>query len=168
MWPRVPLCCRWGTGNLRNGSGMVQNELKIIGSYFFSDPTVNGEKYKTRLPYYATPKMLDLSRSPVFHGDGTPPHWAIDVPWYLDTELLQWWIWRLDTIAWPAKSPDLTFLDIACGAMCEFMYFLFPCSLCYIWRAKGRIDRAIAAVSTQTFKLGWKYKFQSYSNHKDK
>ncbi len=67
----------WGTANpqmvievpLRSEKVMVwcaMHKSRIIGPYFFSEPSVTGSNYKRMLRYYGLPKIQELPGSPIF------------------------------------------------------------------------------------------------------
>lgn len=138
------------------------HKSKIIGPYFFSEPTVNGENYKRMLRYFALPKVLDLPGSPIFQQDGAPPHYAIIVRRYLDTKLPQRWIGRGGPISWPARSPDLTPLDFFLWGYVK--NYVFSVEIQSLSHMKERIKQAIEAVSTETLEKVWK-NINSRINH---
>lgn len=163
----------WGRENPHTVVGVPQtsekvmvwcgmHKTKIIGPYFFSEPTVTGESYKRMLRYYAMPKVMDLPASPIFQQDGAPPHWSLAVRSYLDTKLPQRWIGRGGPIAWPPRSPDLTPLDFFLwGYVKDFVFSEEITSLSHM---KERINQAIAGISTETLEKVWK-NMNSRINH---
>ena len=44
--------------------------------------------------------------------DGAPPHWGLRVRRSIDMRFLGQWIGRGGPIPWPARSPDVTPLDV--------------------------------------------------------
>jgi hypothetical protein len=52
-----------------------------------------------------------------FQHDGAPPHYYRRVRQYLDKWRGDHWIGRGGSVAWPARSPDLTPLDFFFGVL---------------------------------------------------
>ena len=88
---------------------------RIIGPFFFTEPTVDRFNYLDMMEFYATPQILgDGNETAIFQQDGAPPHYANITRDYLNETFPQRWVgrgggqgWR----AWPPRSPDLTPLD---------------------------------------------------------
>lgn len=138
------------------------HKTKIIGPYFFSEPTVTGESYKRMLRYYAMPQVMNLPDSPIFQQDGAPPHWSRLVRSYLDEKLPHRWIGRGGPIPWPPRSPDLTPLDFFLwGYVKDFVFSEEITSLSHM---KERINQAIEGISTETLEKVWK-NMNSRINH---
>ncbi|KAJ4451897.1 hypothetical protein ANN_03375 [Periplaneta americana] len=100
---------------------------------------------KRRLTGATLPDLLDsvlltVRRNLWFQHDGVPVHFSVDARAQLTVDYGEHWIRRKGPVAWPARSPDLTFLD----------FFLWECvkSMVYVTRAATRahlIDRINAA-----------------------
>eukprot|EP00171_Calliarthron_tuberculosum_P005992 IDg5992t1 len=75
----------------------VNAQKEIIGPYFFSEPTLDVEKYNVMLRYYALLNLLALPGSPLFQQDSALPHWSLEVRSSLDRKLGDQWIGR-DTL----------------------------------------------------------------------
>lgn len=112
-------CCYWGYNNPkvqipvlndRRGvhvwCGISSNGL--VGPYFF-DGTVNGVAYLTLLREFAAPHLTMPGLH--FQQDGAPPHYALIVREWLNTNLPGRWIGRRGPYEWPPRSPDLTPCD---------------------------------------------------------
>ena len=87
---------------------------KIIGPYFLNN-IMNGPNYLRFLEEDLEEELdqlsLQLRTSMWYQHDGAPPHFARAVREHLNAEFTQRWIGRAGTVAWPARSPDLTPLD---------------------------------------------------------
>ena len=130
------------------------HESKIIGPYFFEDPTVNGNNYKRMLRYYAVPKIAELPGNVIFQQDGAPPHYATQVRSYLDRKFGDRWIGRGGPVAWPPRSPDLTPLDFFLwGHVKDQVYSVRISSLTHL---KTRITQTLNRISTATLTKVWK------------
>lgn len=86
---------------------------QLIGPHIF-DGTVNGTNYLDFLQH-ALPNLLDglnnVERDKlIFQQDGAPPHFNATVRQWLNENYPEW-IGRGGTVAWPARSPDLTPMD---------------------------------------------------------
>ncbi|KAJ4451896.1 hypothetical protein ANN_03374 [Periplaneta americana] len=92
------------------------------------------------LPDLLDSVLLAVRRNLWFQHDGVPVHFSVDARAQLTVDYGEHWIRRKGPVAWPARSPDLTFLD----------FFLWECvkSMVYVTRAATRahlIDRINAA-----------------------
>jgi hypothetical protein len=57
---------------------------RIIGPYFFIEPTVTRNIYLDMFEQFAIPKLLPQQPNVIFQQDGAPPHWSSDVRDFLD------------------------------------------------------------------------------------
>ena len=88
---------------------------RIIGPFFFNEPTVNRFNYLDMIECYATPQILgEGNETAIFQQDGAPPHYANITREYLNETFPERWVGRggeKGWKAWPPRSPDLTPLD---------------------------------------------------------
>lgn len=71
------------------GVGLMHD--KIIGPFFFAEPTVTLNNYLYMLELYAVPQFPE---SVIFQQHGTPPHYANIVHQFMDTTFPQRWVGR--------------------------------------------------------------------------
>lgn len=88
------------------------HRTKIIGLYLISEHTVNVENHRKDTSLLCYAKDIRFAWISVFQQDCTPKYWTIDVPRYLDTKLPGKQTRRGGKVAWPAKSPHSTSLDV--------------------------------------------------------
>ena len=81
-------CKKFNQGLKRLWFGGI-HESRMIGPYFFSQPSVTGSNYKRMLRYYVLSKVQELLGSPIFQEDGAPTHHSISVRQYFDLKLLR-------------------------------------------------------------------------------
>lgn len=103
---------------------------KLIGPYFF-DGTLNGQMYRDfldhQLPILLEDLTLEERQRMWFQHDGCPAHYSIIAREILDRDYNNRWIGRRGTIAWPARSPDLTSPDFFLwGTLKERVYQTVP------------------------------------------
>lgn len=84
----------------------------LIGPYFF-DTNVNKEKYLSMLQEFLIPQLKQrrIYSKSIFHQDGAPPHWGLNVRKFLNEQFPNRWWGRDGPINWSPRSPDLTPLD---------------------------------------------------------
>lgn len=96
----------------------------IVGPFFWEpDPLFPKEKgitsrwYKAMLENQAIPALQQFENhgETIFMLDGAPPHYGKKVRELLETTFPNRWIGRGGPIGWPARSPDLTWLDFFVG-----------------------------------------------------
>ncbi|GBL60083.1 hypothetical protein AVEN_179684-1 [Araneus ventricosus] len=80
---------------------------KVIGPFFFAEPTVTSNIYLGMLQLYAVPQFPE---GVIFQQEGAPPHYGNIVCEFLNTAFPQRLMGRGDVMAWPPRSPDLTSL----------------------------------------------------------
>lgn len=92
--------------------GIVNGHL--IGPFFFEE-NVNGnailELLRDHLPLLLEDVDLETRRRMWIQLDGAGPHFALIVREFLNRNFQQRWIGRGGPVAWPARSPDLTYPD---------------------------------------------------------
>lgn len=127
-------------------AGLVKNYL--IGPYFI-DGALTGEKYLNLLQQQIIPEINNLfpNMNATFQQDGAPAHYHRNVGEYLNTTFPQRWIGRRGEIEWPAKSPDLTSLDLFLwGYSKDRVYVNKPTT---IQDSKARIGLEMQAITPQ-------------------
>ena len=108
----------WGTENTHDFVEQLINSPKVnvwcalchnkvIGHFFFREPSVTQDSYLATLEEFAYPEF-DLVGDVILQQDGVPPHWGLRVRRSLNMCFLGQWIGRGRPIPWPAKSPDVT------------------------------------------------------------
>jgi hypothetical protein len=95
--------------------GMMED--RIIGPFFFIEPTVIGNIYLDVLEQFAVPQLLPQQPNVIFQQDDAPPHWSLDVRDFLDKTFPQRRIGRDGPTRWQPRSPDVTLLIFSCGVM---------------------------------------------------
>lgn len=91
---------------------------RIIGPIFI-DGNLTGERYLEILEDMVYPILVDIVENDdryseahlFFQQDGAPPHYAVNVREFLDTNFAGQWMGRRGSVEWPARSPDLSPLD---------------------------------------------------------
>ncbi|CAL1291614.1 unnamed protein product [Larinioides sclopetarius] len=87
----------------------------IVGNFFYAESTVTGNIYQDLLEIYVFPQIDDLETVTgskiIFMQDGAP-QFSLSVRKVLNGKFPDSWIGRDGPIPWPARSPDLTPLDI--------------------------------------------------------
>ena len=82
---------------------------------FFFEGNVTGESYLSILTDWLLPQLLNVDKFEeeklILMQDSAPPHWARAVRDWLDITFRERWMGRSGSIAWPARSPDLTPMD---------------------------------------------------------
>lgn len=102
----------------------------------FSNENVTGETYLTMLNKYLIPTLVNLFLNNLipslfdplvwFQQDRTLQHFAQNVWTYHKKEFPNSWIGKTGQIQWPAKSPDLTPLDLFLwGYLKGKLFFIF-------------------------------------------
>jgi hypothetical protein len=86
--------------------GMMKD--RIIGPFFFIEPTVTRNIYLDMLEQFAVPQLLPQQPNVIFQQDGAPPHWSLDVRDFLDRTFPQRWVGHDGPTKWPPRSPDIT------------------------------------------------------------
>ena len=89
--------------------GLMHN--KVIGSFFFNEPTISANVYLDMLELYVAPQLEGFQPWIIFQQDGAPPHWGSHVRRFLDATFPNRWIGRDGPTSWPPRSPDITPLD---------------------------------------------------------
>lgn len=129
-------------------------EDRIIGPFFFHEPTVTASTYLDMLEQFVYPQLEGLQPEIIFQQDGAPPHWALIVRASLDAEFPNRWIGRDGPIPWPPRSPDVT--------PCDF--FLWGCIKDRVYRTpvrdlddlKARIVLAVAHIDRPMMQATWR------------
>jgi hypothetical protein len=85
--------------------GMMK--YRIIGPFFFIEPTVTGNIFLDMSEQFAVPQLLPQQPNVIFQQDGAPPHWSLNVRDFLDRTFPQRWIGRDGPNRWPPRSPDI-------------------------------------------------------------
>ena len=84
---------------------------RIHGPFFF-DGNITGQNYLEMLQQCFIPQLTRQElRKAVFQQDGAPPHFAMPVRAFLDTQFPERWLGRAGPMVWAARSPDLSPLD---------------------------------------------------------
>jgi hypothetical protein len=84
---------------------------RIIGPFFFIEPTVTRNIYLDMLEQFAVPQLLPQQPNVVSQQDGAPPHWSLEVRDFSHRTFPQRWIGRDGLTRRPPRSPDITPLD---------------------------------------------------------
>lgn len=88
---------------------------QIVGPFFFRD-NLNSENYlnflETELSDFLDDIPLQQRAKMHFQHDGASIHSTREVTAWLDNKFNRNWIGRYSTIPWPARSPDITPLDL--------------------------------------------------------
>lgn len=131
---------------------------RIIGPFFFHEPTVRWENYLDMLEYYAVPQMLQAQEEwgyeITFQQDGAPPHWALEVRQYLNHVFPGRWLGRNGPTAWAPRSPDLTPPDFFLWGYVKDVVFKTPVPT--IRDLKQRITAAIESVTPAMLENVWR------------
>jgi hypothetical protein len=94
-------------------AGIVHNQ--IIGPYILPS-RLTGNVYRIFLeevlPGLLENVPLDIRRRMWFQHDGAPAHFHIGVRDYINARFPHRWIGRNGPVSWPARSPDMTPLDL--------------------------------------------------------
>ena len=131
---------------------------RVIGTFYFHDPTVCQGNYLDMLENYAEPIITDgdESESVIFQQDGAPPHYATIVRDFLDSTFPQRWCgrgggegWR----AWPPRSPDLTPLDFFLWGYVKAL--VYQVKIKDLFHLKTRIADAINTVTPAMLGRVW-------------
>lgn len=112
----------WGTENPHHVVETIRDSPKvnvwcglmcdrIIGPFFFAEPTVTKESYLDMIQIFAIPQVCHLHPNVFWQQDGAPPHWGKIVRDFLNEEFPGRWLGRDGPLLWPPRSPDLTPLD---------------------------------------------------------
>lgn len=72
------------------GKSIVHN--RVVGPYFFTEPSVNSTIYQDMLELFVIPQLGEIP-DVIFQQDGAPPHWACDVRDCLQHHFPECWIW---------------------------------------------------------------------------
>ena len=85
----------------------AMNGSEVIGLYFFSRDTVNGDDYVNMLRNWLVPRLSD-SETAIFQQDGAPPHWSLNTRGFLNETFPNRWIGRAsDADSCPMKRPPI-------------------------------------------------------------
>ena len=108
----------------------AMNGSEVIGPYFFSRDTVNGDDYVNMLRNWLVPRLSD-SETAIFQQDGAPPHWSLNTRGFLNETFPNRWIGRASDadnclMKWPPRSPDLTPLDFFLWGYVKDFVFTYP------------------------------------------
>ena len=130
---------------------------RIIGPFFFHEPTIDSFNYRDMLEQYAMPQIVgEGNETAMFQQDGAPPHYANIVRDYLDETLPGKWIgrgapngWR----AWPARSPDLTPLDFFLRGYVKDM--VYKVKITSVEHLKRRVTDAIQSIPPDMIGRVW-------------
>jgi hypothetical protein len=74
--------------------GMMKD--RIIGPFFFIEPTLTGNIYLDMLEQFAVPQLLHQQPNVIFRQDGLPPYWGLGVGDFLDRTFPHRWIDAMD------------------------------------------------------------------------
>jgi hypothetical protein len=104
--------------------GMMKD--RIIGSFFFTEPTATGNIYLDMLEHFAVPQLLPQRPNVIFQQDGASLHWSLDVRDFLDRTFPQRWLGRDGPTRWPPRSPDITYLDFFLWGYAKYRVYATP------------------------------------------
>jgi len=155
----------WGSENLHvvfqnlQGSpkvnipcGLMLN--KVIGSFFFNEPTISANVNLDMLELYVAPQSEEFQPWIIFQQDGAPPHWGSHVRWFLDDATFpNRWIGRDDLTSWPPQLPDITPLDFFLWRYVKGKAFSTPVP--DITNFKARITDAFATITEDMLENMW-------------
>ena len=99
---------------------------RIIGSFFFREPTVTGAVHLDMLGQFVYPQVAAFQPSIIYPQDGAPPHWTMDVRGSLNETFPNRRIGRDGPINWSPRSPNLTPLDFLLWAYVKDYVFATP------------------------------------------
>jgi hypothetical protein len=53
--------------------------IKVIGRFYFNQPTISANLYLDMLELYVSPQLEEFQPWIIFQQDGAPPYWGSDV-----------------------------------------------------------------------------------------
>ena len=125
---------------------------RVIGPFFFAEPTVTARTYLDMLELYVVPQ---LPAGTIYQQDGAPPHYALEVRKFLNDNFPGQWIGRgSETIAWPPRSPDLTPLDFFLWGFVKDQVYSTP--VADLDDLKLRINLALQNVTINMLRNSWR------------
>ena len=86
----------------------------VIGPYFLENENVTGSTCKRISHYFLFLKLQNHPENLIFHQDGPPPQYSLELREYLDWKCPNQWIGRRGPILWLSNSPDLIPRDFFC------------------------------------------------------
>lgn len=126
---------------------------RIIGPFFFDEPSITANVYLDLLTEYVAPQLHDLQPTIIFQQDGAQPHWGLHVRGFLNETFPDRWIGRGGPIPWPPRSPDITPLDFFLwGYVKDIVY---RTEVRDITNLKQRITDAIATIDEGMLQRTW-------------
>ena len=81
---------------------------RIIGPFFFSDPTINSNTYLDMLESFITGDWKTCRRKFISSRTVHPNTWGLHVRDFLNVRFPDRWIGRDGPIAWPPRYPNMT------------------------------------------------------------
>jgi hypothetical protein len=111
------------------------------------------------LQLWLLPQLAADSGDFVFHQDGAPPQWNLNVRRYLNDELPHRWIGRVgeDDIAlfpWPSRSPDLTPCDFFLWGYIKDLVYVPPLPRSLV-ELRERIAAAVMTIDRMMLQNVW-------------
>ena len=127
---------------------------RVIGPFFFSQPTINQENFLDMLEQFVYPQLNTIQHDIIFQLDGAPPHWGLDVRASLNAHFPDRWIGRSGPTPWPPRSPDLTPLDFFLWGYVKTQVYKTPVHNLEI--LKTRITLAVASITRDMLTNTWR------------
>ena len=84
--------------------GLIKD--RIIGLFFFCEPTVTGHVYLDMLEQFLYPQVAAFQPSINYQQDWAPPQWSMNVRGSLNATFPNRWIARDGPTCWPPRSRD--------------------------------------------------------------
>ncbi len=127
---------------------------RVGGLYYFDTSIVTGSSYLNLLNNYFLPMLPNLPSNVLFQHDGVPPHYDGGVIRLLNENLPSAWAGRGGPNNWPARSPDLTPLDLFLWGYVKDLVFRTQCR--NVTQLKRRITTAVRIINGVMLGNVWK------------
>ena len=118
---------------------------RIIGPFFFCEPTVTGPVYLDMLKRFMYPQLAAFQPSIIYQQDGAPPHWSMDVRGSRNATFPNRWIGRDGPICWSPRSSDVTLVNFFLWVYVKDRVFATPVN--DIGEEQTRIREVIAIIT---------------------
>ena len=135
------------------------NMQKVYGPFFFVEKTIEGGHYLDMLKLWPLPQLQQDIPNMILQQDGAFPHFHYEVRLELNIRLSNRWIGGVgdddELLRWPARSPDLTPLDLLLSlGLCKDLMYTPPLPQT-ILDLRARITAAIETVDHQMLQRTW-------------
>ena len=127
---------------------------RVIGPFFFAEPTISAITYLDMLEHYAAPQLEQFQPRVLFQQDGAPPRWGLVVRNFLDATFPNRWIGRDGPTKWPPRSPDITPLDFFLWGYIKDKVYSTPVP--NVETLKARVTAAVATVTMVMLENTWR------------